>query len=166
MERAPGAVSIGAGTRGSGSAGPGSPPARGWRQFLRFVSWGMVNTAVDLVLYVVLAAAGVAFLLANLISTSVGIVVSLYGNRRFVFGRTSRPRRELVLFLLVVGTSVWLVQPVVLLLTTPAVVPLEATVAHVTLWLPTCLAIGVAALYNFFGYKHVVFRHPVAAGSV
>lgn len=146
---------------------PLAGPSGGWRQFLRFVSWGVVNTVVDFVLYVVLAAAGLPLLLANLLSTSAGMAVSLYGNRRFVFGRTTRRRRELVLFLLVAGTGVWLIQPIVLLLTTPAVATLDGTLAYVTLWLPKCLAIGVAALFNFFLYKHVVFRHsavPHVAG--
>lgn len=135
-------------------------PSGGWRQFLRFVSWGVVNTVVDFVFYVVLAAAGLPVLVANLISTSAGMAVSLYGNRRFVFGRTARPRRELVLFLLVAGVGVWVIQPIVLVLSTPAVAPLDGTLPFVTLWLPKCLAIGVAALFNFFLYKHVVFRHP------
>ncbi|MBD7999903.1 MULTISPECIES: GtrA family protein [Oerskovia] len=117
---------------------------------------GVVNTAVDFVLYVLLWMLGVAPMVANLASTSAGLVVSFVGNRRWVFRSGGRARDELVRFLLIAGTGIWLIQPAVILglgkVEWFAASALGAAAAKF-------VAIAVAAVWNYLLYSRWVFRH-------
>lgn len=128
----------------------------------RFASVGVVNTLVDLVLYVVLVVVGVNPILSNFLSTSAGMAVSFVGNRRFVFGGTQSRVREVTLFVVVCGLGIWVVQPAVILATSAL---LEATMtlpALVATSVPKILAILVAAVWNYLLYSRLVFRSAEA----
>ncbi len=139
------------------------PTSGGVRQFLRFASWGVVNTLVDFLLYLVLVVAGLPVVAANFVSTSAGMCVSFYGNRRFVFGASGRTTRALVLFLVVAGTGVWLIQPAVILATASWLPLGDVRIPGVETWLPKAAAIAMAMVWNFLLYKHLVFRRPARA---
>ncbi|NTW41678.1 MAG: GtrA family protein [Cellulomonadaceae bacterium] len=124
----------------------------------RFASVGVVNTLVDLGLYVLFRGLGMPLLLANTLSTSAGMAVSFFGNRSFVFGATDNRRREITLFVIVCGLGIWVVQPAVIAgvgrlaelagLGEGFLVDTSAKIA----------AILVAAVWNFVLYGRVVFR--------
>lgn len=131
----------------------------------RFASVGVVNTLVDLVLYVVLSSLGVGLVLANFLSTSAGMAVSFVGNRRFVFGGTSNRRREIALFVIVCGLGIWVIQPAVIIsagwaLDNSPSLPLLFENA-----VPKIAAILVAAVWNYVLYSKVVFRRAPAQHS-
>ena len=129
---------------------------------LRFVLAGTLNTGVDVALYTALAAAGVQVVVANLISTSCGLVVSYLLNRGFVFraGTTSTRAgraKQLVSFVVVTGIGLWLLQPLVIIGATRLLLPLGLpTVAAILV--PKLLATAVTLVWNYVLYSLVVFR--------
>ena len=132
----------------------------------RFATVGIVNTLVDLIIYVALTFFGAGPIPANFISTSAGMTVSFAGNRRYVFGGTGNRLREIMLFALVCGLGIWVIQPIVIIGTSEL---LDHTVSlpilmHSTI--PKIIAILVAAAWNYFLYARLVFRprSPIAKG--
>ena len=129
-----------------------------WALLSRFASVGVVNTLVDFGLFLLLVALGMHAVPANLLSTAAGMGVSFAGNRRFVFGATGNRTRELVLFIVVCGAGVWLIQPAVILGVSAA---LSAGTTLSTLAIAPVAkgsAIVVAAVWNFLLYRRLVFR--------
>lgn len=124
----------------------------------RFASVGVVNTLVDLILYVVLVGLGLGIVLANFLSTSAGMAVSFAGNRRFVFGGTGNRAREIALFVIVCGVGIWVIQPLVILWTGSALDGLTDLPSVVVSSVPKILAILVAAVWNYLLYSRLVFR--------
>lgn len=126
---------------------------------VRFGLVGSVNTAIDLVLFLALQAAGSPLLLANLVSTSCGLAFSFTANRAFTFRQRggSGLRRQAVAFLLGTGFGLWVVQPAVIAAAiallagsgvAPGLHPLLGKVA------------GIAAgmVFNWLLYSRWVFR--------
>lgn len=124
----------------------------------RFASVGVVNTLVDFGLFLLLVGLGLHAVPANLLSTAAGMAVSFAGNRRFVFGATGDRRRELVLFVLVCGAGVWLIQPAVILGLGTALSAGTGLSALVITPVSKAAAIVVAAVWNFVLYRQLVFR--------
>ncbi|PVU82108.1 sugar translocase [Cellulomonas sp. WB94] len=124
----------------------------------RFASVGVVNTLVDLGVFLVLTRLGLGVLAANTISTTLGMAVSFVGNRRFVFGRTGHPVREATLFFVVCAIGIWIIQPITILAVADLldqILPVGHTIGLVA---GKCTGIVVAAVWNFVMYKNVVFR--------
>ncbi len=130
----------------------------------RFALVGVVNTAIDLVLFVLLSSAGAPLLVANFVSTSAGMSFSYVTNRAWSFGSTQSVRRSLVPFLVVTAAGLWLIQPLVI---TIVVRMLESAgeSSDWDLWAAKAAAIGVGLVWNFVWYRHVVFA-PEAAEQV
>jgi putative flippase GtrA len=124
----------------------------------RFASVGILNTLVDLGLYVILFALGVGPVLANVVSTSAGLAVSFLGNSRYVFRSTASRRRQLPLFLLVAGFGIWVVQPAVILGLTAVLESAGVEQPAIVGVISKVVAIGVAAVWNYVLYSRVVFR--------
>lgn len=130
-------------------------------QVARFASVGVANTLVDLGLFILLSAAGMGVLAANFISTSAGMAVSFLGNRRYVFGASGHILREITLFVIVCAIGIWAIQPAVILGVTRVLDGMGLSAENLTLWFAKCVAILIAAVWNFFLYKYLVFRAPV-----
>lgn len=126
----------------------------------RFASVGVVNTLVDLGLFLLLSWAGAGLLLANTVSTSAGMAVSFLGNRRFVFGRTGHVVREVTLFFVVCAIGIWVIQPAVIVGVVRVVDELLPAWSALGIVAGKCAGIVVAAVWNFVLYKHLVFRRP------
>lgn len=140
-------------------------PARAqWSLLSRFASVGVVNTLVDFGLFLFLVGLGLHAVPANLLSTAAGMGVSFTGNRRFVFRATGNRKRELVLFVVVCGTGVWLVQPAVIL-GVGAMLSAGTTLSSLAVApMSKAAAIVVAAMWNFVLYRRLVFR-PAGPGE-
>lgn len=129
----------------------------GVRRPVRFAIVGLLNTAVDLGLFGLLSACGVEILLANLVSTSAGLATSWVGNRRFVFRPDGAYWSTLTKFVLVTGTGLWVVQPLLLV----GVAHALERLGDGLLWsafLPKLVAIAAGVLWNYVAYSHIVFR--------
>ncbi|MFJ4107271.1 GtrA family protein [Oerskovia enterophila] len=127
---------------------------------LRFALVGMVNTAIDLLLFGLLRHLGLGVLLANTVSTSAGLAFSFGANRRFTFGdRQGKRGQQAILFLGGTGVGLWVLQPVVILTSEAIMRNANVTSSLVLLWLPKILAIGCGLVWNFLFYDKVVFRN-------
>ena len=137
------------------------------QRLLTFGAIGLLNTIVDVVIFLLLRHISVQIILANIISTSVALTGSYFLNKRFAFRATTSTRRSLPLFLLITIVGLWVLQPIVIklvlvLLHTALVSGLASTVvAHASKYneLIAKLAATPATLtWNFVMYKRVVFK--------
>jgi putative flippase GtrA len=114
----------------------------------RFALVGVANTAVDLGLFTLLHGQ-LGIVVANLVSTSAGMTLSFLANSRFTF-RTGRPTRSQALrFVACTATTLWLLQPAVILL-----------VHHEGSSVPAAkgAALVVSVATNFLLYRSVVWN--------
>ena len=117
----------------------------------------MVNTAIDLVLFVVLRDhLGITF--ANFVSSSAGMTFSFVVNGLFTFGAGRLTLRHALLFLATTGVVMWLLQPLLIhgFLTLGDLVGLDPDAGRVLL-LAKAGSIGVSFVVNFLAYRYVVW---------
>ncbi len=99
---------------------------------------------------------GTWLIAANIISTSVALTFSFFANRTFTFGSTGTKRSQAVRFLAVTLIGLWVLQPIVLLLT---VGPLEEFFSRETsIVIAKLLATVVSMVWNYLLYDSLVFR--------
>jgi putative flippase GtrA len=123
---------------------------------LRFILVGLANTAIDFIVLLSLTAMGTWLIAANIISTSVALTFSFFANRTFTFGSTGKKRSQAVRFLAVTLIGLWVLQPIVLLLT---VGPLEEFFSRETsIVIAKLLATVVSMVWNYLLYDSLVFR--------
>lgn len=80
-------------------------------QKLRFIAVGGINTAIDFGFLFLLKMIGLPVVAANIGSTSLAFIFSFVANKKYTFKSSSKNvRRELVLFVLVTLTGLWLIQ--------------------------------------------------------
>jgi putative flippase GtrA len=112
----------------------------------RFAAVGVVNTLLDTSLFLLLhPRLGVVG--ANFVSTIAGMLFSFLANGAFTFAAGRPTLRRTALFLVTTGTTMWLVQPVVIGGLLEALGPLTAKL----------VAIGVGVVLNFAAYRWVVW---------
>jgi putative flippase GtrA len=80
----------------------------------RFAAIGILNTATDASLYVGFRTIGFNFVIANMISTSIGLILSLTLNSKFTF-KESITKQIIIKFLLVTIVGLWILQPIILI---------------------------------------------------
>ena len=126
---------------------------------LRFGLVGVLNTLVDVVAYGVLVATGLNFYIANIISTTLGMVCSFSLNRSFTFRATSGNRlRQIGLFLVVTLFGLWVIQPAVIYLTTGlANAAFGFLPDHLLAIVPKGFATVASLVWNYVWYNRVVF---------
>jgi putative flippase GtrA len=136
------------------------------KQILRFGSVGVLNTVVDVTLYVALRHAGFDILFANILSTSVALCMSYVLNYRFTF-RSSHSNKRLVWFFGITCFGLWLLQPIVItsIIQADSVVPLlhlteTITGNHSLAYnaLPKLAATGVTLVWNYLWYSYKIFN--------
>jgi putative flippase GtrA len=123
----------------------------------RFAMIGVANTTIDVALFTVLHAS-LGITLANFCSTSAGMVFSFWANGRFTFGSGRPTVRHAVLFLATTGSTMWVLQPLLI----DAVV---ATVGGPVL-LAKLVALAASVVANFVLYRNVVWRREVLSAAL
>ena len=128
---------------------------------LKFILVGIINTVTDICIYWSLTHAGVNFLVANIISTSCGMLVSFTLNRIFTFRTTSKDvPRQLSKFLGVTLFGLWVIQP-------PVIFVFSKILKHnafgfipagLVIFAPKLIATGVSLIWNYVLYNKVVFK--------
>jgi len=119
------------------------------RTVVSFLAVGACNTLIDLALFWVLQPA-LGIVVANVVSTSAGMTFSFLANGRHTFGAGPPTLRRAVLF---VGSNVltmWVLQPVVILVAQAA--------AGLPLMVAKVVALGGSVVANFLLYRYVVWR--------
>jgi putative flippase GtrA len=113
----------------------------------RFAGVGVLNTAIDTVLFMLLHG-HLGILAANFVSTSAGMSFSFVVNGLFTFRAERLTVRHGFLFLATTGTTMWLVQPLVI-----------HGLLHVVdvVLLAKLVSIGVCFVLNFVAYRLVVW---------
>lgn len=137
------------------------------RTFFIFCVVGLINTSLDVGLYLLLHGYGLPLFLANLLSTSAALAVSFMLNRRFTFN-SSRSRSQAALpFLTVTLTGLWVLQPIIIF----SVISvsnlslfkdtLSLIVANYDMWQSLAgklIATPATVMWNFILYKRFVFK--------
>jgi len=122
---------------------------------LRFSAVGIANTLVDALGFLLLVKLGLPLFVANLISTTAGMVLSFILNRGFTFrAQSGSVSRQVLLFLAVNALGLWVIQAAVILAVTSAL-------PGVPLILAKGAGIGVGLVWNYVMYSRLVFRAPV-----
>ncbi|MCW2767758.1 MAG: sugar translocase [Nocardioides sp.] len=135
----------------------------GKRTVKRFAVVGVVNTLLDTGLFMLLhGRLGVVG--ANFASTSTAMVFSFVVNGIFTFGAGRLTLRHAALFLATTGSTMWLVQPLVIDGLMAGLGPVLGGGEPVVL-LTKLIAIGVSVLLNFAGYRWVVWPVRETAGA-
>jgi putative flippase GtrA len=125
-----------------------TPATRGTA--LRFAAVGVVNTGVDTALFLLLHAR-LGVVAANLVSTSAGMAFSFLANGAFTFAAGRPTWRRALLFLVTTGSTMWLLQPVLITVLLAHDLPVLAA---------KLLAIGACVVVNFAAYRWVVWPEP------
>lgn len=125
-----------------------TPATRGTA--LRFAAVGVVNTGVDTALFLLLHAR-LGVVAANLVSTSAGMAFSFLANGAFTFAAGRPTWRRALLFLATTGSTMWLLQPVLITVLLAHDLPVLAA---------KLLAIGACVVVNFAAYRWVVWPEP------
>lgn len=123
------------------------------RTFVRFATVGVANTLIDLLLFWVLVAP-LGILAANVVSTSAGMAFSFLANGRHTFGATSVTGRQVLVFLATNALTMWLLQPLVIVLVHGW--------AGTPLMPAKTLALGASVMTNFLLYRFVVWPSATA----
>ncbi|WP_137292585.1 GtrA family protein [Nocardioides dongxiaopingii] len=122
---------------------------------VRFAGVGVVNTALDLGLFLLLHDR-LGIVLANFVSTSAGMTFSFVVNGLFTFSAGRLTLRHALLFLASTGTVMWLFQPLVIHLLVDVVEPLPVV---------KVLSIAVSFVANFVAYRYVVWPTTEAGAT-
>ena len=84
---------------------------------LRFGTVGVINTAIDVIIFYSLHKLGFAIILANIISTSVALGVSLILNKKFTFKHHGLfGIKHVTRYVLITLVGLWVLQPIVIYL--------------------------------------------------
>lgn len=137
------------------------------RGIILFAAIGALNTVIDIGIFLGLRSVGLPILTANIISTSIALIVSFLLNNRYTFGSSSRSiRQSLPAFLIVTLCGLWILQPLVIagvgsVLQTAALrnIAGSAEIFNVLRDLIGKLAATVVTLvWNYVLYKKFVFK--------
>lgn len=142
------------------------------RMFLIFCVVGLINTAVDVMLYLLLQEYGLPIFIANICSTSTALVVSFILNRRFTFNDSGSTRRSLLPFVMVTLTGLWILQPLIIysvigLTNTSFIkdlaVPYVSDYSTLQSLTGKLIATPATLIWNFVLYKRFVFTRILKA---
>lgn len=139
------------------------------KSFVIFCAIGALNTLIDVSLFYVLYGAGLAILLANIISTSAALSASLFLNNKFTFSGSKITRQTVVSFLVVTLTGLWLLQPAIIWLVLSGIG--QAPFVHAATadfvsdpakfdpLIAKFIALPATITWNYLWYKSVVFNN-------
>lgn len=137
-----------------------------WR-FFRFCMVGVINTSIDATVFVGLRLLIMPLLLANLISTSMGIIASYALNTRYTFKVHSLSKKRAIAYFAITLFGLWVVQPIVIQFLmdvddkysfTSYIVHFTGHTVAISNLFPKLSAIGVSTIWNYFLYSRIVFK--------
>ena len=139
-------------------------------QAAKFVLIGAFNTAIDFGILNVLIFAtgydkGLALAALNICSTSIAILNSYWWNSKWVFeGASKKQGREFLAFLAVTVIGIALNSATVLLIT-GFIAPFDGLTGEQWANLAKVLATAASLVWNFTGYKFIVFKKARSASA-
>ncbi len=122
---------------------------------LRFAFIGGLNTAIDFGILFFLNSLGFNKYIANIASTFVAFVFSFFANRSFTFKSKKDAHKQIIPFLVVTLTGLWVFQPVIIWL---VLMPLQSINQTVALFIAKLVATVVSLIWNYVLYSRFVFN--------
>ena len=124
----------------------------------RFAIVGGANTALDFFVLFLLVNLGVNKVIANFISTSVALVFSFFVNKSFTFKNTDKnARKQFIVFLLITLTGLWLLQPVIIWVTS-LILGTYISSENILLFVGKMIATVASLVWNYILYSRFVFN--------
>ena len=131
------------------------------RSVFRFGLVGLLNTGIDVGLYLVMLSLGLPMYWANFVSTSVATACSFFLNRGYTFAAWEGPLwRQAVKFVATTGVSLWIIQPGVIALVQPILPEVAGLTQLYAAWQPLVAklaGIAVGMVWNYVMYARFVF---------
>lgn len=127
---------------------------------------GIVNTLVDVSLFTFLHIHHVALVLANICSTTVGLLISLLLNYRFTF-RTKPSNIKIILYFVVTVFGLWVIQPIFISLVMAAIHHIRIIqtllnpLGHTNIVnnvIPKLVSLIVTLIWNYSWYSRYIFK--------
>ena len=127
-------------------------------QKVRFMIVGGANTALDFALLFLFTGLGVDKIVANYFSTGISLVFSFFVNKSFTFkNKSGNAKKQFGLFLLVTIIGLWVIQPIVIWLSTSALAP-YITSEPINLFIAKLIATVASLIWNYLLYSRLVFK--------
>lgn len=125
---------------------------------LRFAVVGGANTAIDFAVLFALTFAGVDKIVANYASTSVALIFSFFANKSFTFkDKSGNAKKQFLLFLIITLAGLWVLQPIIIWLSTSALEPYSTNEA-LNLFIAKLIATVASLVWNYLLYSRLVFK--------
>jgi len=122
---------------------------KNWLVFFKFGVVGSLNTIIDFIVYTVLTAVGINYLLSQILSYSCGLLNSYFVNRKWTFKQKEKASlKEFGRFLAV---------NVVTLLLTLLLLHIFYRELGVNLLLSKLIVTAIGTIFNFIGTRLLVF---------
>lgn len=140
----------------------------------RFVAAGLLNTVVDFAGFNIgHFVFGLKLWEANILSTTIAMLLSFIINKRLVFGDNRVTRHgQFIAFILVTAIGLWILQTSVIVGVDALLKSVSRTTAHASAakWLVPNIAKGIAtvssAIWNYFWYDRVIFAQSPKKGKL
>jgi len=124
----------------------------------RFVVVGGLNTALDFGILIGLTFLGLDKIVANIISSTTAFIFSFFANKKYTFKTTdTNVAREMVLFVVVTLFGLWVLQTLVIWLTTAMTTAIFHNTSYALL-ASKLLATVVSMTWNYLLYSKMVFK--------
>jgi len=125
---------------------------------VRFAIVGGANTAIDFGILFLLTFMGVDKIVANYFSTGIALIFSFFANKSFTFKDTSgNAKKQFVLFLIITFAGLWILQPLIIWLSTSALQPYIPNDA-INLFIAKLIATIASLIWNYLLYSRLVFK--------
>ena len=125
-------------------------------QKARFGLAGVINTLIDIgALNLLVIVVGAPLVISNAISTTLAMTGSFVLNKKAVFRNDGWSRRQVILFIVVTASGLWIVQTAIVVW---AYLLLGSLPEELRLNVAKAIGIVFSLLWNYIWYKRVVFR--------
>lgn len=127
-------------------------------QLIRFGLIGVINTTLDFGLLFILKSIGLMATTANIFSTSIAFVFSFFANKKYTFKSSgTNIVREIILFVVVTLSGLWVLQTGVIWLALPHLSKLLGS-PEVGLLVTKLIATAASMTWNYILYDKLVFK--------
>ncbi len=125
---------------------------------IRFIIVGGFNTALDFGILFLLTFLGMDKIVANYFSTGIALIFSFFANKTFTFKHKSgNAKKQFALFLIITLIGLWVIQPIVIWVSTAALAPYIPNEA-INLFIAKLIATVASLIWNYILYSRIVFK--------
>ena len=125
---------------------------------IRFALVGGANTALDFILLFLFVNLGVNKIIANYLSTGISLIFSFFANKSFTFkDKSKKAKRQFAIFLVVTLAGLWVIQPIVIWLSSVVLEPYISN-ENIVLFIAKLIATVASLIWNYLLYSRLVFK--------